>query len=40
MPGPGDIRRAHFTDECVAIAEVEVAAFALAVAIVKFCGSV
>ncbi len=36
--GPGDIRQAHFTDEYVALAEVEVAAIALAATIVKFCG--
>ena len=37
--GPGDIRQAHFTDEYVAISEVEVAALVLAVTIVRFCGS-
>ncbi len=37
--GPGDIRQAHFTDEYVAIAEVEAASLALAVAIVRFCGT-
>lgn len=36
--GPGDIRQAHFTDEYVTIAEVEAAALALAVTIVRFCG--
>ncbi len=36
--GPGDIRQAHFTDEYVAIAEVEAAALALAVAVTRFCG--
>jgi acetylornithine deacetylase len=36
--GPGDIRQAHFTDEYVPIAEVEVAALTLAVTIAKFCG--
>ncbi|HSB78107.1 MAG TPA: ArgE/DapE family deacylase [Candidatus Methylomirabilis sp.] len=37
--GPGDIRQAHFTDEYVAIPEVEIAALALAITIVRFCGS-
>ncbi len=37
--GPGDIRQAHFTDEYVALAEVEAAALALAATIVKFCGT-
>ncbi len=36
--GPGDIRQAHFTDEYVAIAEVEAASLALALTIVSFCG--
>lgn len=36
--GPGDIRLAHFTDESVPIAEVETAALALALTIVRFCG--
>lgn len=37
--GPGDIRQAHFTDEYVAIAEVEAASLALALTIVNFCGT-
>jgi acetylornithine deacetylase len=36
--GPGDIRQAHFTDESIAIAEVESAALALAVTIAEYCG--
>jgi len=36
--GPGDIRQAHFTDESIAIAEVEAAALALSVTIAEFCG--
>jgi len=36
--GPGDICQAHFTDEYVALAEVEAAALALAVTVVRFCG--
>ena len=36
--GPGDIRVAHFTDEFVPLAEVEAAALALALTIVRFCG--
>jgi acetylornithine deacetylase len=36
--GPGDIRQAHFTDESIAIAEVEAAALALAVTIAEYCG--
>lgn len=36
--GPGDIRQAHFTDESIAIAEVEAAALALAVTIAVYCG--
>jgi acetylornithine deacetylase len=36
--GPGDIRLAHFTDEYVALSEVETAARTLALAICKFCG--
>jgi acetylornithine deacetylase len=38
--GPGDIRLAHFTDEYVALAEVELAAQALAQTIVDYCGTV
>jgi acetylornithine deacetylase len=38
--GPGDIRQAHFTDEYVAMAEVEAASLTLGLAIVKFCGTV
>ncbi len=36
--GPGDIRLAHFTDEHVALSEVETAARALAVTICGYCG--
>jgi len=36
--GPGDIRLAHFTDEYVALSEVEAAARALAVTICDYCG--
>ena len=36
--GPGDIRQAHFTDESISIAEVELAALALAGTIVEYCG--
>jgi acetylornithine deacetylase len=36
--GPGDIRQAHFTDESIAITEVETAALALAVTIAEYCG--
>ena len=36
--GPGDIRQAHFTDESVSIAEVELAARALARTVVEYCG--
>jgi acetylornithine deacetylase len=36
--GPGDIRLAHFTDECVPLAEVEIAAGALAETILAYCG--
>ena len=36
--GPGDIRLAHFTDEFVALSEVEAAARALAVTICDYCG--
>ncbi len=36
--GPGDIRLAHFTDEHVALSEVETAARALAVTICEYCG--
>lgn len=38
--GPGDIRLAHFTDEFVALEEVELAARALAQTIVEYCGTV
>jgi acetylornithine deacetylase len=37
--GPGDIRLAHFTDEYVPLAEVEVATRALVQTIVEFCGT-
>jgi acetylornithine deacetylase len=36
--GPGDIRLAHFTDEYVPLAEVEIAAGALAETILAYCG--
>jgi acetylornithine deacetylase len=36
--GPGDIRLAHFTDEHVPLAEIEIAAMALAQTIVEYCG--
>lgn len=36
--GPGDIRLAHFTDEYVPLAEVELAARALAETILAYCG--
>ena len=36
--GPGDIRLAHFTDEHVALSEVETAARALAMTICEYCG--
>ncbi len=36
--GPGDIRLAHFTDECVPLEEVELAACCLADTIVEYCG--
>ena len=36
--GPGDIRLAHFTDEYVALSEVETAARALAMTICEYCG--
>lgn len=37
--GPGDIRRAHAPDEFVPVRELETAARALALAILRFCGS-
>ncbi len=36
--GPGDIRLAHFTDECVPLEEVEQAACCLADTILEYCG--
>ena len=36
--GPGDIRLAHFTDEHIALPEVETAARALAMTICEYCG--
>ena len=36
--GPGDIRLAHFTDEHVALSEVETAARVLAMTICEYCG--
>jgi acetylornithine deacetylase len=36
--GPGDIRLAHFTDEYVPLAEVEIAARALTETILAYCG--
>jgi acetylornithine deacetylase len=38
--GPGDIRLAHFTDEYVPLAEVEIAARALVRTIIEYCGTV